>query len=118
MNDNVRKEFEAAFVEEMVARCGEGFRSSVRFFFVEKEPDGAYSNPVAHAGWWAWQASREAMVIDLPEPYAVVGDYAACGGGRSVWDREYAEKITNRMCEKTPVYDRASLEAAGLRVKQ
>jgi hypothetical protein len=64
-----------------------------------------------------WQASRESMVIELPKPYAVVGDYAACGGGRSVWDVEYAEKITDRMCEKTAVYDVASLEAAGLKVK-
>lgn len=65
----------------------------------------------------AIEAMREALVIELPEPYAVVGDYAACGGGRSIWDAEYAEKITDRMCDKTPVYDRASLEAAGVRIK-
>lgn len=115
--DKMRKEYEAAFIDEMVLRCGEGFRSSVRLFFVEKEPDGTYSNPIAHAGWWAWQASRESLVIELPKPYAVVGDYAACGGGKAVWDVEYAEKITDRMCEKTAVYDRAGLEASGLKVK-
>jgi hypothetical protein len=60
--EKMREEFEAAFVEEMVLRCGEGFRSSVRMFFAEKEPDGTYSNPIAHAGWWAWQASREALL--------------------------------------------------------
>lgn len=65
--EKMREEFEAAFVEEMVARCGEGYRSSVKFFFVEKEPDGTYSNPIAHAGWWAWQASRAALVIELPQ---------------------------------------------------
>jgi hypothetical protein len=64
--EKMREEFEAAFAEEMVARCGEGYRSSVEFFFVEKEPDGTYSNPIAHAGWWAWQASRAALVIELP----------------------------------------------------
>lgn len=69
MNDNQRKEFEAPFVEEMVARCGEGFRSSVRFFFVEKEPDGAYSNPVAHADWWAWQASRATIIVEWPDQH-------------------------------------------------
>ncbi|MFS9599489.1 hypothetical protein, partial [Klebsiella variicola] len=58
-------------------------------------------------GWAAWQASRAAVVVELPEPYAVVGDYAACGGGRSVWDVEYAGKITDRMCQKIPVYDLA-----------
>jgi uncharacterized NAD-dependent epimerase/dehydratase family protein len=68
-NDKMREEFEAAFVEEMVFRCGEGYRSSVLFFFVEKEPDGGYSHPIAHAGWWAWQASRAAVVVELPEHY-------------------------------------------------
>ena len=62
MSDKMREEFQAAFEEEMVARCGEGFRSSVRFFFVEKEPDGSYSNPIAHAGWWAWKASHAALL--------------------------------------------------------
>ena len=67
--------------------------------------------------WLDWTREAKALAIELPEPYAVVGDYAACGGGRSVWDAEYAEKIDDRMCQKTPVYDRASLEAAGVRVK-
>lgn len=64
--EKMRNEFELAFVEEMVSRCGEGFRSSAWLFFVEKEADGTYSNPTAHAGWWAWQASRESLVIELP----------------------------------------------------
>lgn len=59
--EKMRKEFEAAFTEEMVARCGEGYRSSVEFFFVEKEPDGEYSNPIAHAGWFGWRASCETL---------------------------------------------------------
>lgn len=66
MTDLKRDEFESAFTEEMVSRCGEGFRSSVRLFFVEREPDGTYSNPIAFAGWWAWQASRQALVVVLP----------------------------------------------------
>ncbi|UZJ58581.1 hypothetical protein OKW98_18565 [Pseudomonas sp. KU26590] len=65
----------------------------------------------------AWKASREALVIELPEPFAVIGDYAACGGGKAVWDLDYSEKIDDRMCKKTSVYDRACLEAAGLKVK-
>ena len=77
MSDKMREEFQAAFEEEMVARCGEGFRSSVRFFFVEKEPDGSYSNPIAHAGWWAWQASRAAMVVASPEVKAMLDQMEA-----------------------------------------
>jgi len=38
------------------------------------------------------------------EPFAWIGDYAACGGGKAVFDRELAEKITDRMCQITPVY--------------
>ncbi|WP_104910538.1 hypothetical protein [Pseudomonas sp. LG1D9] len=92
-------------------------------------PAGLYwceqsSQYVGHPQFWiftdrleVWINSRAAIEVELPEPYAVIGDYAACGGGRSVWDVEYAEKITDRMCKKTPVYDRAQLEAAGLKVK-
>ncbi|MBD1601963.1 hypothetical protein [Pseudomonas typographi] len=76
--------------------------------------DGLVSLASFSAGW---RASRAALVIELPEPYAVIGDYAACGGGRAVWDSEFAERIDDRMCEKTAVYDRAGLEAAGVRVK-
>ena len=76
-----------------------------------------YECPRTLLAFEAWQASRAAIEVELPEPYAVIGDYAACGGGRSVLDVEYAEKITDRMCKKTPVYDRAQLEAAGLKVK-
>ena len=67
--------------------------------------------------WAAWEASRECLVIDLPKPYAVIGDYADCGGGRTVWDAEFSEKITDRMCKKTAVYDKTIFEALGLKVK-
>lgn len=69
----MREEFESAFAEEMVSRCGEGFRSSVRMLFVEKEPDSTYSNPIAHAGWWAWQASCDALRKDA-ERYRAIRD--------------------------------------------
>lgn len=79
---------------------------------------GLYVSRVTQNYMDCWQASRAAVVVELPEPYAVIGDYAACGGGRAVWDVDFAEKITDRMCRKTPVYDMASLLAAGLKVKQ
>lgn len=64
-------------------------------------------------GWAAWQASREALVIELPTPFAYIGDYAACGGGLGLVSAEN----TDLMCRKIPVYDRAAIEAAGLKVK-
>lgn len=81
------------------------------------QPSEAIQKIASDLYWSVWQASRAAMVVELPEPYAVIGDYAACGGGRAVWDVDFAEKITDRMCHKTPVYDMASLLAAGLKVK-
>lgn len=46
------------------------------------------------------------------EPFAVIGDYAACGGGKAVFDQDLAEKITDRMCKKTPVYTLETVAAA------
>ncbi|RRV49560.1 hypothetical protein [Pseudomonas sp. p106] len=114
--NKMREQFEAAFVEEMVARCGEGFRSSVKFFFVEKEPDGTYSNPIAHAGWWAWQASREAVVVELPK---VVGFEGAYDSHRhhefvpSMIDVEDADEIFG-LCRR--VEAKEAIEALGLKV--
>jgi hypothetical protein len=79
--------------------------------------DQVYYFTEVQSKWDAWQASRAAIEVELPEPYAVVGDYAACGGGRSVWDVEYAEKIDDHMCQKTNLYTREQLESAGLKVK-
>lgn len=105
----------------MTDKMRDDFESSPQFRGMDftrssTHPDH-YESPYANGAWDGWKASREYLVIELPEPYAVIGDYAACGGGRLVWDGEYAEKITDQMCEKTAVYDRATLEAAGLKVK-
>ena len=109
-NEKMREEFEVWYADSVgldasdiaTWRRGEGYQNSYERCAIS---------------WLAWSACRAAIVIELPEPYAVIGDYAVCGGGRSVWDVDYAEKIDDRMCQKTEVYDRASLEAAGFKVK-
>lgn len=112
-NEKMREEFEAWAKPHLIygddSEDVEGFDMRMECAY--------YIRTETQAAWEAWQASRAAFAIVLPEPYAVIGDYAACGGGRSVWDVEHAEKITDRMCEKTSVYDRAGLEAAGFEVK-
>ena len=66
--------------------------------------------------WVCWQASREAVVVELGAPSHWVADYAACGGGMTVFDAEKATKVTDPMCSKTPSYTIHALEKAGLKV--
>ncbi|KAA0944857.1 hypothetical protein FQ186_29130 [Pseudomonas sp. ANT_H14] len=51
------------------------------------------------------------------EPFAWIADYAACGGGRSVFTAEQAAHNTDRMCVKTPVYTLKSLASALAAIK-
>ena len=66
MDTKIREEFEAAYVEEMVRRCGEGYRSSVLYSLSLKGQDGDYLHVTAAQAFWAWKASRAALVIELP----------------------------------------------------
>ena len=61
MSDLMREEFEVAFVAEEVRCCGEGMRSSA-LYMVEQDTLNVRS------AWWAWQASRECLVVELPKP--------------------------------------------------
>ena len=124
-NEKVQEEFEAwasikfAVDVDLLAasRTGEDMDDGFPYRIVNKHGEQSdLANTLVGTAWAGWQASRDAE-LEMPEPYAVIGNYAACGGGRSVWDVEYAAKITDRMCEKTVVYDRAGLEAAGFKVK-
>lgn len=57
--EKMREEFEAAFVENEVRLCGEGMRGSALYMI---ETDVV----TVRIGWWAWQASRAAVVVELP----------------------------------------------------
>lgn len=81
-NDKMQAEFEAAFVQNQVANHGEGFRSSAVYMLkrsgeFEKPPTpyelkrrelGLYDMNSVELTWWSWQASRAAVVIELPAP--------------------------------------------------
>ena len=60
MTDKMREEFEVSFVAEQVRLFGEGFRSSA-LYMIEQDTINVRS------AWWAWQASREALVVDLSD---------------------------------------------------
>ncbi|MCV4343298.1 hypothetical protein [Pseudomonas capsici] len=83
----MRSEFEAAFVEEEVRLHGEGFRSSA-LYMIEQDTVNVRS------AWWAWQASRQAVVVELP--------------GESNFDVLVDAAFVIESCE-------AAIEAVGLR---
>lgn len=88
--EKMREEFEAwiksrnATASLAICTHEEGFRFSV----------GEYKNEIVHISWIAWQASRESLVIELPESYM------------------------DGICESMEADDvRKAIEAAGLKVK-
>ncbi|WP_281690778.1 hypothetical protein [Pseudomonas sp. PARCl1] len=94
--NKMREQFEAAFIAEQVAKFGEGFRDSAihllkrdgafltnpSFYEVRRREQGMYDNYWVEMVWWAWQASREAVVVELPSPSGIAADgmgaFAAC----------------------------------------
>jgi hypothetical protein len=69
IKDKLREELEAAYVEGLVLRCGEGFRDTALYSLSEKKPNGDYQHYTDGIAWWAWQASRETLVIELPKAW-------------------------------------------------
>lgn len=107
--NKMRAEFEAAWRARYPAHGDIALKRS------GLDPDD-YCNTRVKDAWWAWQASREAVVVDLGAPSHWVADYVACGGGMTVFDAEKAAKVTDPMCSKTPSYTIHALEKAGLKV--
>lgn len=74
MSDLMREDFEAAIISEFKSvGCIDGPDLS------RSENNGDYLNQVAGGAWWAWQASRECLVIELPawEEYSGTDEGAA-----------------------------------------
>ena len=72
--NKMREQFEAALVTKLVRELADkapGLPADaaeliVRSQWLERKGDG-YAAPVPDHGWWAWQASREAVVVELPD---------------------------------------------------
>jgi len=60
--NKMRAEFEAAYAAKSTARNGR-FCPEV----LTRGDDGDYVIPSVQSAWWAWQASREAVVVELPK---------------------------------------------------
>ena len=60
--EKMREQFEAQFVEEYVRVLGEGSRELAAHTL-------AANPPLVNMCWWAWQASREAVVVEMESHY-------------------------------------------------
>lgn len=76
------------------------------------EINGGYYGLELHAAWLAWQASREALVIELPEP-----DPTGFGPGDSGCGRPSFEQEIAAQCNCVLAQCKRSIEAQGLKVK-
>jgi len=77
MSEQMRAEFEAAYVEDMVRIMGEGIRKrafdNTKFLM----QNGEFQDPALRLAFWAWQASRES----LPSAYTAVDMTTAAADG-------------------------------------
>ncbi len=66
---DMREEFEAAiFAEVNEQRAAEGeFVLQHPEGLLARDDDGSYSIRWVKSAWWAWQASRAALRVELPE---------------------------------------------------
>lgn len=93
MNESkMQEEFEAA----IAAESGE----SITAVFLSRKGD-TYATSVLHFAWWAWQASRAALLIEHPEKC----EFAEVDGS---YHKGYRQGMRNMV---------DAIEAAGLKVK-
>ena len=64
MTDKMREEFETAVALEA--------KEPVLAVYLSRRDD-TYSTSTLHFAWWAWKASREALVIELPDEDGMQG---------------------------------------------
>ena len=123
MTDKMRDDFEAAFAQHQVDLFGEGYRGSAihllkrngdfdmspTHYELQRREQGLYDLHWVEMTYWAWQASRESLVIELPpappvpsEPEDAIDDSHMDGYNAAVRMRSACEK---------------SIKAAGLKVK-
>ncbi|CAI3803802.1 hypothetical protein GLGCALEP_03459 [Pseudomonas sp. MM221] len=108
MRDPVREQFEAAYLAESTRRNGRTYPS-----VLTRGDDGNYVIPSVQSAWWAWQASRESLIVKLPpvrpEP-VLTGEAQKTDGEAATWSMWAGEKLAKDDC-------RAAIEAQGLKVE-
>lgn len=64
--EKMREIFEAAYMRDLVGSSTEDAP-----LWLERGSDGEYRSFQARGAWWAWQASRAAIEVELPEEYVL-----------------------------------------------
>lgn len=104
MSEQMRKGFEAAYRNACLNRPIPRFDPAV----FAKDHCDCYVNTTVESAWWAWQASREALVIELP-PAPNVPDEPEDAIDDSFMDSYYAALGMRHACANF-------IKAAGLKV--
>lgn len=91
MSDLMRLDFEKAMAE-MLTRDTDGAVTAMDI--MDCRDGDEYKSHVLSGGWWAWQASRECLVIELPKPVEV-----ECAGVGCTYHAEYldVEQVEKRI---------------------
>jgi len=96
--NKMREQFEAQFIEEYVRVLGEGARELAAHTL-------AANPPLVSMSWWAWQASRESVMVQMPN---LASD---------AYREEFDDVEGGSFNEATYIRDvRKAIEAQGLRV--
>jgi len=64
-----RQQFEEWYTQEMIGMFGETVRGQIGINLAWSRDDGSYADPMLRLGLMAWQASRESLVIEMPQLY-------------------------------------------------
>jgi hypothetical protein len=101
-HDDMKAEFGAWYLASVVEMLGEGVRSQAETNLAWTRDDGSYADPMLRLGLMAWEASRAAVVVELPAVREI--QYGRCGN-------EYDSGVNFGV-----ELSREAIEAAGLKV--
>ncbi|MNJ54888.1 hypothetical protein D3C77_503490 [compost metagenome] len=63
--NKMREQFEAAYLAEMARLYGNSVLDTAAANLGWVREDGSYGDPMLRLARWAWQASREAVAVDV-----------------------------------------------------
>lgn len=112
----MRRQFEKEYAKHYQSPCQ----------FERHDKSGDYVDVRTRAGWRMWQASRAALVVELPDPHAHLIWIQAGYAPDDYWDDvEVSRSEKDRCCdgsERYPVYSEFEvaemLKSAGITVKE